>query len=80
MDKFAKLFERNGKQVLARTATNDDWGTDLLIEGRTVGGHALTLRVTFDGDDAARRASGALHALDEVSAFRMIEGAPGYSL
>lgn len=83
MDKFAKLFERNGRQVLVRRFTNEDDKPCVSFETTTANGHRLCMSIEFARGDEAKCLATRDEAFENCSedrAFRVVEKAPGFDL
>lgn len=84
---FAKLFERDGRQVLVTKETSeDDHNYDApVLKARTKttkSGHDLAINITFKGKDDAqtRRRDEAFDKMDADTAFGLVEKAAGIDL
>lgn len=83
MDKFAKLFERDGRQVLVRRGIDDEGEFYLSFETVNPTGTRLTLTMSFNKGSKAKceaALDSAFNECDEERAFRVIERAPGIDL
>ena len=83
MDKFAKLFERDDRQVLVRRFTNEDDRPCVSFETTTASGHRLCLTIEFARGEEAKclaQRDQAFENCGEDEAFRVVEKAPGYDL
>lgn len=83
MHKFAKLFERDGRQVLVKRYTNDEDELCLSFETSTPSGCRLTLSMFFtrgSKTECEAALDKAFDDCDEDQAFRVVEKAPGFDL
>lgn len=84
---FAKLFERDGRQVLVtKEASEDDHNYDApIIKVRTKttkSGHDLAVNISFKGEDdvQTRRRDEAFDKINADMAFGFVETAAGIDL
>lgn len=83
MSKFAKLFERNGQQVLVTKGEDSEGNPALVFRFESnVSEHSIELAVGYSGPSkkVAEALDKAFDAIDEDAAFEMRNGAPGVDL
>jgi hypothetical protein len=83
-EQFAKLFERNGQQVLVTKDEDEDGEPALKIRFKSnVSGHDICIKVAFRKDaelDKWAVMDRAFDAMDISKAFDFRDGAPGVGL
>lgn len=77
MEKFAKLYERDGRQVLVTKEESDDGSPQINFRSTTLNsGHSITLKMGYkDADWDVMDV--AFERVCEDFAFGVIEGSPG---
>lgn len=78
-DLFAKLYEKNGKQVLVTKETDDEDCPALAFRTTTKSGHSMTLKASFKEKDWDKR-DAAFDNVTEESAWAMVKSAPGMKM
>lgn len=75
---FAKLFERDGRQIVVMKEWNDEEDMDeITLRSRTKSGHSFMLKLSFADEGPRDRA---FDDMDEAKAFRIIDRTPGIDL
>ncbi len=76
---FAKLYEKDGKQVLVTKEKDDDDCPAVAFRSTTKHGHSVTLMASMKKKGWDQR-DAAFDNVTEESAWAMIESAPGLDL